>query len=48
MRTHRLAGGGPHELISEAGFKFIGVDRGYASGPKVLAYLYKGLARRRD
>lgn len=36
------------ELIREAGFQFTGLDRGYASGPKVLAYLYKGLARRRD
>lgn len=33
------------ELITGAGFEFTQIARGYASGPKVLAYLFKGIAR---
>jgi ubiquinone/menaquinone biosynthesis C-methylase UbiE len=36
------------ELIAGAGFHVIRLDRGYASGPRVLAYLYKGRAERPD
>jgi ubiquinone/menaquinone biosynthesis C-methylase UbiE len=31
-------------LIEEAGFSPLTLDRGYASGPKPMAYLYKGVA----
>jgi len=31
-------------LIGDAGFHFRRIDRGYASGPRILAYLYKGVA----
>lgn len=34
------------DLIIEAGFRFAQVETGYASGPKVLAYLFRGVARR--
>jgi ubiquinone/menaquinone biosynthesis C-methylase UbiE len=50
----RRVAGGCHmnrridELIAGAGFHCVRLDRGYASGPKVLAYLYKGHAQRRD
>ena len=32
-------------LISEAGFSFAKIETGYVSGPKVLAYLYRGVAQ---
>ncbi len=35
-------------LIAGAGFHIVRLDRGYASGPKVLAYLYKAHAERPD
>ena len=31
-------------LIGDAGFHFRRLDKGYANGPKILAYLYKGVA----
>lgn len=31
-------------LIEEAGFSLLTLDRGYTSGPKPIAYLYKGVA----
>lgn len=31
-------------FIKEAGFSLLTLDRGYASGPKPMAYLYKGVA----
>jgi len=31
-------------LIEETGFSPSTLDRGYASGPKPMAYLYKGVA----
>jgi ubiquinone/menaquinone biosynthesis C-methylase UbiE len=34
------------ELIAGAGFELLKLDPGYASGPKPLAYLYRGVARR--
>lgn len=33
-------------LITDAGFRLVELETGYASGPKPLAYLYKGLAHR--
>lgn len=36
------------DLILEAGFQITRLERGYAPGPKPLAYLYRGLARRLD
>ena len=34
------------DLIVEAGFRITQMDTGYGKGPRLLAYLYKGLARR--
>jgi hypothetical protein len=31
-------------LIEEAGFSLLTLDREYTSGPKPMAYLYKGVA----
>jgi ubiquinone/menaquinone biosynthesis C-methylase UbiE len=31
-------------LVEEAGFNLLTLDRGYASGPKPMSYLYKGVA----
>lgn len=33
------------ELIRDAGFRFAQIERGYAKGPKLLAYLYRGVAQ---
>ena len=50
----RRVAGGCHmnrpidELIAGAGFPFVRIDRGSASGPKPLAYLYNGIAQRPD
>jgi ubiquinone/menaquinone biosynthesis C-methylase UbiE len=32
-------------LIAEAGFRICQIDRGYVKGPRLFAFLYKGLAR---
>ena len=31
-------------LLDEAGFRIITLDRGYGSGPRIMSYLYKGVA----
>lgn len=36
------------ELVTEAGFRVTQLERAYGSGPRPLAYLYKGLAHRID
>jgi ubiquinone/menaquinone biosynthesis C-methylase UbiE len=36
------------DLIVGAGFHVVRLERGYAKGPKILAYLYKGHAERPD
>jgi ubiquinone/menaquinone biosynthesis C-methylase UbiE len=33
-------------LIPEAGFRIVRIEQGYGKGPKLLVYLYKGLAQR--
>ncbi|HXH08319.1 MAG TPA: class I SAM-dependent methyltransferase [Alphaproteobacteria bacterium] len=33
-------------LIADAGFEITQIERGYSRGPKLMAYLYKGLAQR--
>lgn len=35
-------------VIRGAGFRFVTSETGYGSGPKVLAYLYRGVAQRDD
>jgi len=47
----RLAGGchlnrKMDALIADAGFELAELETGYAPGPKPLAYLYRGVARR--
>ncbi len=32
-------------LITEAGFRIVRIEKGYGKGPKLLAYLYRGLAQ---
>jgi hypothetical protein len=45
-------GGGCHlnrqidDLIADAGFDIVQIERGYSGGPKPMTYLYKGFARR--
>jgi hypothetical protein len=34
------------ELIVAAGFRLPTIERGYGEGPKVLSYLYKGIAEK--
>lgn len=50
----RRVAGGCHlnrridDLIGEAGFRIMQIERVYGGGPKPLGYLYKGLAQRVD
>jgi SAM-dependent methyltransferase len=32
-------------LITEGGFRIVRIEKGYGKGPKLLAYLYRGLAQ---
>lgn len=32
------------ELIESAGFRFTRIERGYSDGPRILGYLYRGIA----